>query len=309
MLTEQQRKIRQSGLGGSDIAAIASYYSTVKISAFKTPVKVYMEKVNDLEDEEESEAMYWGNILEPHIAERYTQKTGNICAVEKEVLRHKKYPWMLANIDRKITNKNGILECKLRNFFTAKEFGEPGTNAMPDDCFFQCVHYAIICDVEFVDLAVWVGGGDYRIYKYTRNERLEEKIIRMEERYWHEHILPKIPPTPKTAEEAALLFPESVLGKTVVINDDIFNSVGALRDIKARIKLLEKEQSKLKAQIQTYMKDGEILIDPCGVKIATWKNQTANRFDNGTFEDLYPDIYAKFCKESRSRVLRLTKGD
>ena len=55
-------KGRQTGIGGSEIAAICG------LNRYKTPMQIWEAKVNPVQDEETSQPAYWGNVLEEVVA-------------------------------------------------------------------------------------------------------------------------------------------------------------------------------------------------------------------------------------------------
>src|SRR5690606_28440496 len=89
--------VRRKGIGGSEIAAIAG------LSPFETPLSVYLRKIGELPDKEETEAMYWGSVLENVIAEEYKRRHPEVRVRRvNAVLQHPEVPYFLANIDREI---------------------------------------------------------------------------------------------------------------------------------------------------------------------------------------------------------------
>ena len=62
---------RKQGLGGSDVATIAG------LSKWKSQVQVFLEKTQAIEQEDvQSEAAYFGNVLEEVVAQEFAKRTG-----------------------------------------------------------------------------------------------------------------------------------------------------------------------------------------------------------------------------------------
>ena len=77
MSREEWLKVRKQGIGASDAAAacgISPYQSRLELWMIKTGRDQNLPKVdpNDM-----ASPMYWGNVLEPIVAEHYSRKTGN----------------------------------------------------------------------------------------------------------------------------------------------------------------------------------------------------------------------------------------
>jgi putative phage-type endonuclease len=302
MLTEKQKQERLSGIGGSDAAAVCG------LSRFKTPYKLYLEKTGqeeiDNKDIEENEKIYFGNVLEDVVANEYSRRSGNSLNKLDRMVKHNDYPWMLANIDRLITNKNGVLECKTSDALLTKYWGESYTDNFPDEYLLQCAHYAIVLDSEFVDLAVLIGGNNFKIYTYKRSDELEKKLIEKEKQFWHNHVLAGIPPDPISSEEAAKVWHETKK-ETVTANQEVKEKLHELVAIKNQIKALTKEEEEKELYIKSVLREKEELADEYGNLLLSWRSQDARRFDLKSFQKTHSSLYEEFLKVSTNRVLRI----
>ena len=88
MLTQAQIDIRKTGIGASEIGAVAG------LSPYAGPLDIYLRKLELVEDNA-GEAALWGQRLEPIIAEEYERRTG-IKLSQGETRRHPKEPWIIA---------------------------------------------------------------------------------------------------------------------------------------------------------------------------------------------------------------------
>lgn len=298
MLTSEQIQVRRTGIGGSDAAAIAG------LSRYKSNVDVYLEKIGMSNVDFQSDAAYWGNVLEPVVADEYSRRTGKTVLVEERLLQSDKYPWMIANVDRVIANENAILECKTCSAFKYKEWGADGTDDVPDEYLLQCAHYAIVTDAKYVDLAVLMGGQHFGIYTYNRNKKLEQSLIEIEHDFWHKHVLLEEPPEPKTYQDVCKLF-ENGNGQTKKITDEIASSIKKYSFLQKQIKGLTKEVVGFKTEICKYLGNNSILLNEYGEEMATWKNKKTNRFDVSLFKLENPELYQKFIKTTENREFRL----
>ena len=105
-------KERQKGIGGSDVGAIMG------VNKWKSAFEIYLDKPEEItEEKESSEAAHFGTILEDIVAKEFTLRTGKKVRKDNRHLVHKNYPFMVANIDRRIVGENAILECKTANSF------------------------------------------------------------------------------------------------------------------------------------------------------------------------------------------------
>jgi putative phage-type endonuclease len=93
MKYQEWLEYRRKGIGGSDVAAVCG------LSKWKSPVEVWLDKTGQIEPEPAGEAAYWGTLMEPVIREEFTDRTGLRVRQVNALLQHKRFPFMLANID------------------------------------------------------------------------------------------------------------------------------------------------------------------------------------------------------------------
>jgi len=292
---------RKNYLGGTDLAAICG------LSPYKTALDVYLDKTSDDITEETSPAMRWGNLLEDAVSKAYSEDTGYDVEIEPNTIYHPEYKFLGANIDRWADNKRRILECKTASFLKAKEWGDLGTDQIPESYLIQNATYSAVCNIPVVDTAVLIGGQDFRIYTYNKNKELEDKIIKIGVNFWHNHIEKKVPPKCVNTRDTFNLFPESHHHEIVAES----NIIQKLEELKAAKKEENKIQfviEKLKVEIQEFMRDYDVLIDNQGNVIATWKNSTPRSFfDLKRFKDEAKALYLKYTivvKQSRVFLIK-----
>lgn len=305
-------KQRQSGIGGSDIAAICG------LNPFKTPLQVWQSKINPVVDEEISEPAYWGTTLENVVAQEYAKRTGRKVQRINQVLHHPHLPYCLANIDRAVVNPemagrvfwkddrlttNRILECKTANGFAAKKWGESGSDYVPDEYLVQCMWYMGITGADICDLAVLIGGQDFRIYTIQKDALLLDDLYASASDFW-QLVETRTEPDPLTYAECTKKWANSDSSLIVQATESLVDDLEKIQHIKAQIKELENQEDELKANVLMAMQDAESLLYQ-GVKVATCKSQNRTSFDTKAFEKDYPDLYAKYKKTSSTRVLRI----
>jgi len=299
MLTPEQLEERRTGIGGSDVAAIAG------ISNFnKSPLDVYLEKIGEKSGFEGNDYTDWGNRLEPVVAERYAEITGKKI-YKPSLFRHPEHKFMLANMDFLIEGENAAIECKTTSAYQASKWGEPGTDEVPTDCLMQVAHYRYAKNLDYIDIPVLIGGNDFRVYRYEKNTRLEEQVLNLEFNFWYNHVEKRIPPQPGELDKAIKLWPKAQDEKVAVASEEVIDAIRLYNSTKNSIKELEEKEQKYKEEICRVLQNAAILIDSEGSQIATWKNQETLRLDQTTLKKEYPQIYKTLCKPSVSRFLRI----
>lgn len=280
MLTEEQKLARRNGIGGSDVAAIFG------LSEYRTAVDVYLEKHGLAEPRPMTDSQRHGHIMEPVILGEYVEHTGIPIIRSPDTFISAKYPWMLGNFDAIDFNNRIIVDAKYMSRFSRDKWGEPGTNQMPDDILLQMIHYAIVADADYVDVAVFFDRPDLFLYRYERNPEFEKRVIEQEQLFWHNNVLAQVPPPAKSIDDARALWKEARKESVRIASDEIIVCWSKLREADKKIKELEDQKEKMKATIMIDMQECEKLTDQSGFVLATWKNQ-----------------------KSKTRVFRHYKGD
>jgi len=189
MLTPDQLELRKSGIGGSDVAPI------VGLSQWKNPSDIYLEKRGEVEPEDISEKpiIIFGNMLEGVVADFYTRETGEKLEKRNQLIRHPKYPQLIANIDRKIVGRKAVFEAKTADKYTAHKWGADGTDEIPEAYRCQIEHYFNVTGYDEGVLAVLIGGNEFRQYPIQRNPELSDMLMEECLKFW-ERVEKGIPP-------------------------------------------------------------------------------------------------------------------
>lgn len=274
---------RRRGIGGSDVAGILG------MSKFKTPLQVYLDKIGEAEKTQDNESMLWGRVLEPVIRQQYAERTGRVVRVPEQIIYHKKFPFMIANLDG-FTEDNRVIEIKTARF--GDDWGEPGTDQVPVPYLLQVQHYMAVTGFEVADVAVLIGGSDFRLYEIKADKDLHELLIEKEDEFWG-MVQGRHPPEPVTAADAQAMFKAKV-GLSIEANADAFEAIGKLAEIRAKIKDYEQQEEQSKAVIMKTMGAADTLTWN-GKTLATWKESKPRQtFDAKRFQQAHPDLYAQF---------------
>lgn len=270
MLTPAQQKERLTGIGGSDVAAILG------ISPWKTPLQVYMEKRGELELGEENRFTKWGSILEPLIRQEYEEQTGHKVTLPDGVCRHPEHVFMLANLDGlTMSDPNDIatlkvVEIKTAMQFKASQWGAENTDELPDYYLTQVHHYMTVIDAHEADVAVLIGGNDFRIYNVKRDYEISQMLIERESEFW-QMVLDGTPPSIETTEDWLLQYKQcadrSIDGAAKL------TTLQQLRQKQLAIKSLEGEIDTLKIDLMRFIGDNkEVTINGTKVGGITVRN-------------------------------------
>jgi putative phage-type endonuclease len=273
MSREEWLRIRKQGIGASDAAA------AVGLSPYQSPLELWLIKTNrdaklpkpDATDE--NSPMYWGNILEPIVAEHYTRRTGNKVRRVNAVLQHpdRDKHWMLANLDYAVTGQDDvqILECK-----TAGEFGvRLWKDGVPEYVQCQVQHQLAVTGKRAADVCVLVCGQEIRIHRINRDDTLIERLIELERRFW-QYVTSDTPPPADGSDSAALalqyLYPRDT-GEVADFSNDAEMNTTFTKLLTARQQLdsLKEVEAQHKQRIQEQMGDSSKAVFAAGT--VSWK--------------------------------------
>jgi putative phage-type endonuclease len=259
---------RRTGLGGSD-APIA-----LGISPWRSPLDLWEEKTGRAPPNEQNEPMLWGHLLEDVIRREYARRTGFEVTYRKEMIRHPARPWQFVHLDGEV-GQDGKRILEVKSTRTGLGWGEPETAEVPQHYLAQVHHAMTVTGAEIVDIAVLIGGQDFRIYRVERDIEIEQFLIEREAQFW-EHVTRDEPPGPSNMRDAMRRWGHFDAQGYVVAGDAEIACVRTLRDIHRRQKELEEmEEGAKTALMQVLGANGASLVHPDGELLCTWK------LDNG----------------------------
>ncbi|MGG5830859.1 YqaJ viral recombinase family protein [Bacillus pumilus] len=297
MSREEWLLSRQKGIGGSDAAVVLG------LSKWKTPFELWLEKTGQvLLDDEQSDAAYFGTILEDIVAKEFEIRSGKKVRKKNAILQHPEHSMILANIDRMIVGEKAILECKTTSAYNAKEWID---DEIPASYIVQVQYYLGILGPEYTKgyFAVLIGGNRFVWKEVERDEELIEMIFSSVVNFWNDHVLKGTAPVldgSSAAEEfLKKKYAESDSTKIVDLTSANKERIQHYLRLKAEIAALQEQAKELENQIKQELKDAETGF--VGKYQATWKPVVSNRVDTNKLKEHFPDIYQKVIKETRSR--------
>lgn len=250
-LSEKQLEMRKTGLGGSEIGPVAG------LSPWSSPLAIWRRKVLG-EQLEENKHMRRGRLLEPAVADWYREETG---ARLRKVgtWRHGKRSFALATPDR-IATINGaprLLEIKTTLHAPPEEWGQSGTDEVPQHYLAQVMWTMEVAELDEADLAVLIGGSDFRLYHFKRSPELVGQLMELGERFWVDNVLAKRPPPPSGADNGwlKLRFPKDngVSIGEASLTDEARDMVRRYLNTWAEQKAITKQLEDLSAQMRALL--------------------------------------------------------
>ncbi|MBU2721471.1 endonuclease [Acidithiobacillus ferridurans] len=291
MSREEWLQWRNRGIGSSD-APVA-----VGASRYKSPLELWLEKTGRKEPEDLSskDAVFWGTTLEPIVAQVYAERTGSKVRRVNAVLQHPERPYLLANLDR-IVEGCGILEIKTAGLRSQGQWDE----GVPLAYQIQVLHQLAVTGKSWADVAVLIGGQEFRIYRIERDEARITQLLELEENFW-QHVERQTPPeadgSASSHRALSLLYPQNSTTLVDYSEKPEMNALfKALMEARQRNKLAEQQESLLEQRIKEAIGDAEGALFSMGK--ALWKcSKPARHLDTQRLAQEQADLIAPYWTE------------
>lgn len=254
---------RRTFIGGSDVGIILG------LSSYKTAYELYLEKTAEQEIvSEETQYQYWGKRLEHIVREEYEKR--NDCVVTlKDTLTHPEHSFIKAHVDGFVVDKNCVLEVKCSSSFMTQSWGEEGTDEIPLSYKAQVALYCAVTEADYADIAVLIGGHEYRQYRYIRDYDFEKVVIDAAVEFW-KRVQERNAPDAGCLDDLKLMYSTSQ-AKAIESTYDINTCITELKELSIKSKAIKAKEEQLKMEVFAHMKDADTLKCEENV-LATWKS-------------------------------------
>lgn len=292
---------RRKGVTGTDASAIFG------MNQYKSAYQCYQDKLGLLPEIEDNNRMRMGRDMEDVVAKWFAEDTGFKVENRYAIFQAAEYPWMLANIDRWIVGQKAVLECKTAMYMFQKEqWGESGTDQVPDAYLFQIYFYMIVFGVRSGYLAViFTDTKEFRVYKFDLNEALAEQIIAGSKEFWYDNVIAKVEPDLVTMEDVISKYPNDTKA-SLVADDDTLELCLEHEKLRQASKQIEIRQDQLKVRIGKVIGEHrELLVDKEGKALAAFTTAKPRTMVNAkTLQKVAPEVYetVKYLTEPKRSV-------
>lgn len=193
LVTEQQH-----GVGGSEVGALCG------ANPFKNVLDVYHKKTRPIPVAPEPDTIHTrrGRLLEPIAADRYTEATGKrVMNVGLRVMQDR--PHALVHLDRKVVGEPRGLEAKAP---ASRSMDWQIRNGIRDEYLIQGQYACAVtgydaCDFALVSLET---DPDFITFPVPFDREFGQVLLERVDRFWFQHVVPRIPPDPDAPEWAPL---------------------------------------------------------------------------------------------------------
>lgn len=296
-------ELRMSGIGGSDASTVCG------VNPYKTSYELYLEKTGQIEcdDLSDNQAVHFGNVLEDVVATEYASRTQQNLRRCNQFIRDDEMDFLIANIDRDVVGSKRILECKTAGQYMSNDWG-PGCRLGDDGSFLsfddgvpmpylmQVTHYMAVCKVPEADLAVLIGGRDFRVYRLTFDADLWASMLRQYMTFWM-CVESLTPPDPdmlhRSMPDLLNRIHPSLIKRMVFLDDSADTWATVLDEAEEKIAAYKKVVDGAKLHIRWLTGDSHCALTPEGrlfeEKVVLRKGYTVASTDVRTFKEVKGD--------------------
>jgi putative phage-type endonuclease len=190
-LSEEQLKMRQTGISGSELAAVCG------LSPWENPATVWERKVGLRQvDLSLNNHVIRGNLLERPMVEWYSIMTGRSVQLQT-TLRHPQHDIIMATPDgiASIEGEEDVcLEIKCPSIYTMRHWTDE-EDGIPTYYLPQVTAQMAVTGLKMAHVFMY-DNIEPRIYRVPYDAEFFEALREVAERFWHDHVLTRKPPPP-----------------------------------------------------------------------------------------------------------------
>lgn len=239
---------------------IGASESSMLLGLKPSRMRLFLSKTDQLEDDGAStRATRRGLRMEPYIADGFGTITGDPIVATQVVHRHPEWPWVGATIDG-VTASGAIVEFKTSGLYgpVRKVDGPDDFEALPDTWTTQGAHQLLATGRDSMFFAIVTPDLELHVIGPWRRPESLCSIIADECRsFWHDHVLPGIPPDEIEASDADILSRafRGETGELLELGGDELMAAEQYHDLGVEIRGLEKERDIAKGRLLLAMGD------------------------------------------------------
>lgn len=289
MLTEEQKKIRSKGVGGSDTPAILG------VDQYRTARDVALDKLGEGEERKPTGPMLRGTYLEPLVAKMVKEQTGINFHKPTKTMVHPQHNWMVASLDG-LSSKGDLLEIKCPNTSTFLKVKREG---LPLNYQSQAQHYMLWpkvkrCYFVIFSAELW----QMETVVLEPDLEFQEIIINKTGEFWRNLQQGILPPE---EEQPIIDLPKANTGEVLKLSTpDFLEAVNELREAQQILKEAKEYEEQVKHTIIDRMGNYSV-IEADGTFRAYCREQAGRRsFQEKEFKKAHPEIdLNKFYKQGQ----------
>ncbi len=311
---EKWLELRKTGIGGSDAGAILG------LNKYASPLTVYMQK-KGVEGFEGNNSTEWGHILEDPIRQKAAKELDIEISTVPGMYTSIDYPFMNANLDGLCyashqvniggESVEGLGGYEIKTSTNGDGFTD---DEIPDSYYCQVQHYMCVTGLKwFILTAFFFNTKDAKHYIIKRNDDfIYEKLIPKEKEFWENFVCKNNPPEPIGVDSESEYTKSLPLDEEIKLDEVTEKLLEKKLLLDSQIKDLSNESDRIKNEILINLSKLSLGFDKAEKTTAIGSNYklTYNsqvRKSINSFELKKDGLYDKYCKESVSKVMRISE--
>lgn len=295
LATMEWLSYRRKGVCGSDASIVLG------INQYTSVLQLWEDKTNRIPiEEKESDYTYFGHIMEPVIKQEFTKRTGLKVRAKNYILQSDKYPWMLADVDGLIKEKDGtysVFEAKTANEYK-KELWK---KKVPDEYYAQVQHYLCVTGFSKAYVCAVVGGNSYYCHEVMRDEEYIRMLVKKEWEFWQcvqNDIVPEVDGAKATSQYINEHYSQS-LSREILLPDEANNLVASYFEVDEALKEMSQKKTEIVNRLKMLMKENE--RGYIGEHVIHWPTVKKRSVDMNKLKDALGERYEEYLAETSYR--------
>lgn len=190
--------VQRRYIGSGDIAAVAALYvpEWKHLAKWKNASDVFLRLAHGL-DIPMRKNMTRGLLQEPKLRALYRETVGPVDDPPPSAIKHTALAWAAASPDG-LTGTDGLVEYKTYSVFQRGQFGEPGSDLVPDSYSLQVqwllectgrqwAHYLVAFGRDLPARGGWVTE-ETAVFQVERSPELAARLVEYGQRFMDEHV-------------------------------------------------------------------------------------------------------------------------
>lgn len=293
---EEWLELRNSGVGGSDVAAIMG------LSPWTGPYTIWAEKLGyEKPDDISGKArVEWGRRLEATIFSKFSDAHPELACTHNDsglMFRSTERPWAIATLDgwAEVEGEEPcVVEVKTAHWPTSKQWD----GGVPAHYLAQVYHYLSVTGWGRAYVAVLIDGFEYREYEVERDDADVEAVVDAVDAFWRENVEGDVPPDSVAAADLPAVRAVNDVGRRDYLDGDreLLELCEEWNDAKADSKRVKAREEELRANICARI--GDAVGARFDEGTITWTRGSSKRFSVPALKEAEPEVYRRYLRPS-----------